>query len=128
MKMRIAIASDDGKTIASHFGKTEGFVIYEVEDGRIKSRVYRGNTFTGHARGSESAGHEIDRHGPILAALRDCQTVVSGGMGMRIYNDLREAGIEVFVTDQSDIEKTLNLYLGGGLVDKPELGCDHKCE
>jgi len=35
--MKIAIASDDGKTISSHFGRTKGFVIFEVEDKEIKS-------------------------------------------------------------------------------------------
>lgn len=125
MSMRIAIASDDEKTIASHFGRTKGFVICEIEDDQIKSREYRLNTFTGHARGLQGLGHEIDRHVPILAALADCKAVVSHGMGRRIYDDLRRAGIEVFVTDKTDIQKALRLYLDGELIDRPELGCEH---
>lgn len=58
--MKIAIPSDDGKIISSHFGRTKGFVIFEVEGKEIKSREYRLNIFTGHARGLEGAGHEID--------------------------------------------------------------------
>lgn len=123
--MKIAIVSDDGKTISSHFGKTKGFVIVEVEGKEIKSREYRPNTFTGHARGLEGRGHELDRHTPILNALKDCKAVISHGMGVRIYNDLKGIGIEVFVTDETDVDKALNLYLDGKLIDKPEIVCHH---
>ncbi|MBU1299451.1 MAG: iron-molybdenum cofactor biosynthesis protein [Bacteroidetes bacterium] len=123
--MKIAIASDEGRSISSHFGRTKGFVIFDVEGNEIKSREYRNNTFTGHARGLEGAGHNIDRHGPIITALKDCSTVIAHGMGKRIYNDLKEAGINVFITGEVDIEKVIALYLKGELVDKPNLGCDH---
>jgi predicted Fe-Mo cluster-binding NifX family protein len=76
----------------------------------------------------KSRGHEIDPHGPVLAMLRDCKTVVSHGMGRRIYDDLRQAEIEVFVTDETEVEKVLKRYLDGELVDRPELGCDHRHE
>ena len=123
--MKIAIVSDDEKTIASHFGKARGFIIFEIEDGKILSQEYRRNTFTGHARGLAGAGHELDRHGPILTALADCKVVISHGMGRRIYDDLKQAGIEVFITDETDVAKALQLYIAGSLIDKPELGCNH---
>ncbi len=126
--MKIAIASDDGKVISSHFGQTKGFVLFEVEGKEIKKEEYRPNTFTGHARGLEGLGHEIDRHGPILNALSDCQVVISHGMGRRIYNDLKEAGVEVFVTDETNVRRALQLYLEGKLEHRPELGCGHKCD
>ena len=126
--MKIAIASDDERTISSHFGQTRGFVIFEVEGKKVKNREYRPNTFTGHARGLESAGHEIDRHGLILSALSDCKAVLSHGMGRRIYDDLKGAGIEAFVTDETEVQKALDLYLNGALIDRPERGCPHKCQ
>lgn len=124
--MKIAIVSDDEKTIASHFGRTRGFVIFDVEGKEIKGQEYRLNTFTGHARGLDGASHEIDRHAPILNALKDCQAVISHGMGMRIYNDLKESGMDVFVTEETDVKKALDLYLNDKLIDRPELGCSHK--
>ena len=126
--MKIAIASDDERTISSHFGQTRGFVVVEVEGKEVKNREYRPNTFTGHARGLEGAGHEIDRHGPILSALSDCKAVISHGMGRRIYDDLKGAGIEVFVTDETEVQKALDLYINGELIDRPERGCSHKHE
>ena len=41
--MKIAIASNDEITIADHFGKTRGFIIYDVENGEIKNQQYRIN-------------------------------------------------------------------------------------
>jgi predicted Fe-Mo cluster-binding NifX family protein len=123
--MRVAIASDDGKTIASHFGKTKGFVIYEVEDGRVQSEQYVENTFTGHARGLSGAGHGADRHGPILEALKDCSAVISHGMGRRMYDDLRAAGIEAFIVRETDATEALRLYMEIALTDRPVKGCEH---
>ncbi|MFH1009647.1 MAG: NifB/NifX family molybdenum-iron cluster-binding protein [bacterium] len=123
--MKIAVASDDGKSIAAHLGRVRGFVICSIEDGKVKNREYRPNDFTGHARGLEGAGHEVDRHGPILAALSDCRAVISGGMGRRIQEDLARANIEVFVTEQTDVETAIEFYLDGKLVSRPDLGCNH---
>jgi len=123
--MRIAVASDDGKTIASHFGRTRGFLVYQIESGKIRSREYIENTFTGHARGLSEADHSVDRHGPILAALSGCEAVISNGMGRRIYEDLRNAGIIAYVVNETDADEALSLYLRNALADHPEKGCDH---
>ncbi len=123
--MKIAIASDDGKTIASHFGRTRGFVVVDAEGGKIVKSEYRPNTFTGHATGLEGESHAADRHGPILSALADCQIVVARGMGRRIYNDLAGAGKEVFVTTEALAEKAAEQYLAGKLDHNPDQTCDH---
>ena len=123
--MNMAIASDDGVNIASHFGRTRGFIIFTIQGERITEQFYRNNTFTGHARGLSGQGHEIDKHGPILDALKDCKVVISNGMGRRIYNDLQDAGVEVFITDEVNAKVAAERYIKNQLVNKPELGCDH---
>ncbi len=123
--MNIAVVSDDEKTIASHFGHAKGFAIYRLENDRLEKVEYRPNTFTGHARGLAGKDHGIDRHGPILEALKDCQVVISGGMGRRIYKDLSETGIEVLVTQEKDIQSALERYLKGELDNHEDLRCDH---
>jgi predicted Fe-Mo cluster-binding NifX family protein len=124
--MKIAVATDDKKTIASHFGRAEGFMIYLAQDGEILSGEFRPNLFTGHSLGLENQGTAHHSHGPILAALCDCTVVISHGMGQRIYNDLSESGIEALITDENDCEQAAQLYIAGKLVNRPELGCDHK--
>ena len=121
--MKIAVASDDGKTISVHFGRTRGFVIFEIEDGEIKSREYIPNTFTGHARGLHEIGlhYHYGSHADIIENLKDCKAVISHGMGRRLYEDLTSAGIEVYVTDETDVDKAIELYLKGQLRNVSEL-------
>lgn len=123
--MKIAIAPDDQRTIASHFGRTLGFLLYEVEENKIINKEYRRNDFTGHARGLEGADHSMDRHGPILAALNGCQAVIARGMGQRIYIDLQNAGIEAFIVNEENADHALQLYLQNALRDYPDKRCDH---
>lgn len=123
--MKIAVASDDGKTISSHFGRARGFVLMDVTNDIIKSEEYIFNDFTGHARGLEGHDHQHDRHGPILNALKEYNVVISHGMGRRIYMDLQEAGKQVFITPETNVRKAVELYTQGKLVDNPDQGCDH---
>jgi predicted Fe-Mo cluster-binding NifX family protein len=123
--MKIAIASDDQQTIASHFGRTRGFLIYDIEQNKISNKEYRINDFTGHARGMEGADHSMDRHSPILAALKGCQAVIARGMGQQIYIDLQKAGIEAFIVNEENAEQALQLYLQNALEDNPDQGCVH---
>lgn len=123
--MKIAIASDDQQTIASHFGRTRGFLIYNIDQNKVINREYRINDFTGHARGMEGADHSMDRHGPILSALQGCQAVIARGMGRRIYDDLQSAGIEAFIVNEENADQALQLYLQNALQDNPDMGCEH---
>jgi predicted Fe-Mo cluster-binding NifX family protein len=123
--MKVAIASDNGITISSHFGRTLGFEIFEIENGVIVNQLFRKNDFTGHARGMEGAGHHADHHGPILEALKDCNVVIAHGMGRRIYDDLQRAGIETFIVEENDTKQAIQLYMENKLQDHPEKGCEH---
>lgn len=134
--MKIAIASDDEKTIAGHFGRTRGFMIYDVQDGNINGKSYILNTFTGHARGlhqehnhhhhGHNHGNHVQHgHAPIIEALGDCQVVISRGMGRRIYNDLMQAKKEVFITDEVTLDESVEKYIKSELVDNPDKGCEH---
>ena len=123
--MKIAIATDDGKTIASHFGRAKGFTIFTIDGSTITNKEYRINNFTGHALELEHSDHNIDRHEPILRALNDCNTVISHGMGRRIYNDLRNAGIQSLITDETRVKSAMKAFIEGTLQDIPERGCSH---
>jgi len=121
--MRIALASDDGKTIAGHTGRCRGFVIYEVIGGQPTRREYRENRFTAHARGECDGTHEDGSargvghhaHGALLDALGDCCAVVSRGMGPRLVADLTRAGIDAYVCDESDVGAAVEAFAAGRL-------------
>lgn len=114
--MKIAVASEDGKKISPHFGRAKLFVIFEIENGVIKNKEYIQNTFTGHAKGVyEIEEHHHKSHSEIIESLKDCKVVISHGMGRKLYDDLTSAGIEVCVTEETDVDKAIELYLKGEL-------------
>lgn len=125
--MKIGVASDNQISIAQHFGRTKGFVIADVVDGKVKSKEYRENTFTSHNQPgrSEQHGEHGHSHSSILAALSDCDVVLARGMGKRIYDDLRGANIESVITTLPGVDEALSAYVDGTLVDNPDKGCVH---
>jgi predicted Fe-Mo cluster-binding NifX family protein len=123
--MKIAIPSNDQKTISRHFGRSAGFMIFDIEKNKVVNKEYKTNTFTGHAKGQHhEQGHNHSHHG-IFNALGGCQTVIAGGMGRRLYIDFEQKGMEVFVTSENDIEKALDLYIENDLDNNSDKCCDH---
>jgi predicted Fe-Mo cluster-binding NifX family protein len=125
--MKVGIASNDEHSIAYHFGRAKGFIIADVVEGEIKSKEYRLNNFSHHShQGShEHQGNHNHSHTRILSSLKDCDVVISRGMGKRIYDDLRDANIEAMITDIAEVDEAIAAYLAGTLVDNPEKGCVH---
>jgi len=123
--MKIAIASDDQYKISPHLGRTKGFVIVDIEKGKVRGRTYRKNNFSVHRKGLRDNDPEPGRHVPILAELKDCRVLISHGMGRRLINDLNVSGIETFLTTEELVTKALKLFIEGKLDNNPELGCIH---
>jgi predicted Fe-Mo cluster-binding NifX family protein len=102
--MRIAVASDDGITISEHFGRSEGFIIFDVTDNLATRVEKRTNTnHHEHAQGDcEHHNHEESHHSheSFLTALHDCQAVICRGMGRRAVMDLASKGIKPVITSQ----------------------------
>jgi len=42
--MKIAVATEDGRTVSQHFGRTPYFAIFEIAEGTIIKRSMRENT------------------------------------------------------------------------------------
>lgn len=125
--MKIAVATEEGGGISAHFGRSPFFTIFETRDGVVIDRSQRQNTFTRHGRGEAHQDGEHhhgqgDPHAHHSAALGlgDCTVVISHGMGRRAWEDLRARGIEMIVTDETDAEKAVRMYLAGELRDQVE--------
>ncbi|OQX97786.1 MAG: iron-molybdenum cofactor biosynthesis protein [Bacteroidetes bacterium 4572_128] len=124
--MKIAVPSNDNKTVSAHFGRTKGFVFFEIENNEILKKSYKENKCTGHAK------HEVHEHGShehshvgIFQALGDCKVVIAGGMGKRLYNDFQKEKIEVFVTKEKNIDKAIELFLSKKLDNNSHICCSH---
>ena len=127
MNVRIAIPTNDGINISGHFGRTKGFRIISIENNNIIKDELKNNTFTGHAQGqhNQNNGHQSHSHDGILSALAGCDTVIANGMGRKLYNDLKNASLSVFITKEKQIAQAMDLFLNGELDNNEEACCYH---
>ena len=109
--MRIAVTYDNGN-IFQHFGKTENFKVYEVENNQVISSEVISSNGSGHG---------------ALAGLLDGQNIdvlICGGIGGGAQAALTEAGIEFCSGAQGDADQAVEAYLKGELVSSG-VNCDH---
>ena len=109
--MKIAATYDNGN-IFQHFGKTETFKIYEVEDNKVVSSEVIGSNGTGHGA---LAG---------LLAAQGISVLICGGIGGGAQTALAEAGIEVCSGAQGNTDEAVEAYLKGELTSAGTT-CDH---
>ena len=109
--MKIAVTYDNGN-IFQHFGKTEFFKVYEVEDSKVISSEVIGSNGTGHGA---LAG---------LLAEQNVDVLICGGIGGGAQAALTEAGIQLCSGAQGDADQAVEAYLKGELV-SVGANCDH---
>jgi predicted Fe-Mo cluster-binding NifX family protein len=99
--MRIGVPTNDGTAISEHFGRSAAFLIFETENGQIKSRESKSNGAKhSHAQGAcdrNSADKKPHGHAGILAALDACEVVICAGMGQRAAEALKGRGTQIVV-------------------------------
>ena len=114
LEMKIAVTYDNGN-IFQHFGKTEFFKVYDVEDNKVISSEVIGSNGTGHGA---LAG---------LLAEQDVDVLICGGIGGGAQAALEEAGVELCAGAQGDVNQAVEAYLKGELV-STGANCDHHHE
>ena len=124
--MKIAVISEDGATISQHFGRAPLYVVATVENGNVIKKETRNkmghqhfasNSHSEPAQG-ERHGYDADsqsKHDQMAQSIDDCQVLLAGGMGWGAYDSLKSRGIEIIITDVSDIDEAVKTYLEGKL-------------
>ena len=109
--MRIAATYENGN-IFQHFGRTEQFKVYDVQEGRIIA--------------SEIIGSNGIGHGALAGLLADkaIEVLICGGLGGGALNALTNAGITVVAGAEGDADQAVKSYLRGELVSSGA-NCDH---
>lgn len=112
--MKIAVAYENG-TIFQHFGKTESFKVYEVEDQKVVSSEVISSNGTGH--------------GALAGLLADqgVDVLICGGIGEGAQDALQEAEITLCSGAQGDADQAVEAYLKGELTSAGAT-CDHHHE
>jgi len=104
--MKLAIGTDDGFTIRSgHFGDSTYYSICEILNGQFFTQELRLNPF----HDEKHAVHgQVDN---IVELLNDCQIFIAKSYGKKSLKKIVENKIDAIITDQDDIERTVDLYL-----------------
>jgi len=110
--MRIAVTYEDGK-IFQHFGHTQAFKFYDVENGAVQS--------------SQVADANGYGHGALAEFLRlnQVDTLICGGIGGGAQNALAQAGIQLYGGVTGEADGAVEALLAGKLGYDPDVHCDH---
>ena len=110
--MRIAVTYENGE-IFQHFGHTERFKLYDVENGSIV------NTQVVDSNGSG--------HGLLAGFLKEAQAdaLICGDIGMGAQMALAEAGIRLYAGVQGSADEAAQALAEGRLDYDPDARCDH---
>lgn len=109
--MKIAVASNNGDTVAQHFGRCRRFEVLTIADGRVAARETRDATGP-HGSGSGEHGGGCDQ---AIAAVADCDVLIVGGMGGGAFAKCRRAGLEPVLTDARRVDEAAERYVRGDL-------------
>lgn len=110
--MKVAVTYQNGE-IFQHFGHTEQFKIYTVEDGKVTSE--------------EICSADGFGHGTLAGFLKDLgvDTLICGGIGGGARNALGEAGIEIYPGVTGNADEKVKEFLEGKLAYNPDTVCAH---
>lgn len=110
--MKIAVTYENGN-VFPHFGHTEQFKVYDIEDGKV--------------RNAQVVDTDGSGHGALAGMLRELKadTLICGGIGAGAQNALAEAGIRLYGGVSGSADEAVEHLLAGNLAFDPDVHCDH---
>lgn len=110
--MKIAVPFENGM-VFQHFGRSEQFKFYEVENGAVLH--------------SEVVSTNGQGHGALVGFLvqHGANVVLCGGIGTGAQVALMQAGIQMFGGISGLADVAVSNYLSGRLVFDPDVHCTH---
>ena len=113
--MRIAVTYENGN-IFQHFGHTQWFKIYDVQDGKVVTSEIVDTNGSGHGA---LAG--------VLTALH-ADVLICGGIGGGAQMALAAAGIQLYGGVSGNADAAVEALITGDLVFNPNVQCNHHGE
>lgn len=110
--MKIAVTYENGQ-IFQHFGHTEQFKVYDIEEGKVVSTEVIDTNGNGHgALAGFLQSHQVD-------------TLICGGIGGGAQIALREAGIQLYGGVSGEADAAVTALLKDELTFNPNVQCNH---
>ncbi len=110
--MRVAVTYDNGN-VFGHFGKTEQFKVYDIEDGKVVN--------------SQILGANGEGCGALAGILNiaDVDALICGGIGGGAVNAIEEAGIKLYAGASGNTDAAVEALIAGTLEAIGEANCNH---
>ena len=120
-RMKVAVTYENGE-IFQHFGRTEQFKVYDIQDGRVVS--------------SEVVGTDGRGHGELVGVLRQLgvSALICGGLGGGARQGLEASGIRVCSGNSGSADAAAQSFADGTMEMHSEATChhhgegDHQCQ
>ena len=110
--MKIAVTYDNGE-IFQHFGHTEQFKIYEIENDKVINEEIIDTNGTGHGLLGE------------LLISKGVNVLICGGLGSGASNILEENNIKVYPGVVGTVDKVIEDFINDRLNYDENKKCDH---
>lgn len=110
--MKIAVPYENGM-VFQHFGHTEQFKVYDVENGEITGSSVTAASGSGHGALAQ-----------LLSGMA-VEVLICGGIGPGAQNALAGAGIKLYGGVSGEADAAVKALLAGTLAYNPEARCDH---
>lgn len=113
--MKVAVTYQNGEVFA-HFGHTEQFKLYDIENNAIKTSCVVDTNGSGH--------------GALSGFLKErgVDTLICGGIGSGARTALGEAGITLYPGATGNADEQVKALLNGTLKYDPDTVCAHHHE
>ncbi len=110
--MRVAVTYENGN-VFGHFGRTEQFKVYDIEDGKVVN--------------SQILGTNGEGCGALAGILNiaDVDALICGGIGGGAVNAVEEAGIKLYAGASGSVDAAVEALIAGTLEAVGEANCDH---
>ena len=110
--MRIAVTYENGE-VFQHFGRTQQFKVYDIDNGKIVSSNVVDNGGFGH--------------GSLAGYLKGMgvEALICGGIGGGARNMLMDEGIKVYPGAFGNADQQVEAFLKGSLNYDPNTECHH---
>lgn len=110
--MRVAVTYENGQ-VFQHFGHTEQFKLYDVENHQIQ--------------GVQIVSTNGQGHGVLAGFLSDLDVnvLICGGIGGGAQTALNQANIKIYGGVSGNADDVVNAYVRGELTYNPDIKCSH---
>ena len=125
--MKIAVVTNNGNVVSQHFGRAKYYAVYTVEEGKIVNKELRERNAIHHHSHDHSHNHDHNhdhhgdetehqrKHDAMAQEINDCQVLIAGGMGRSAYSRFFMHGLNVVLTDETNVEDAVKRYIAGNL-------------